>query len=310
MAEIPDYYSILEVSPLAEQETIDAAFKRLARKYHPDTSKSPNATKRMQEINEAYEVLKNPKKRKIYDRSRKFSSAKEHMGEEAAYRRAEEERRRKHEAEAARRKENIIGLIIIFLLMTLFNIVGNISSPNYASEMDNDANNYPPPIIEIVEFLTPTYTVISTRASTRIIPTNTPISSDSTFIVNNWQIRVDKVEILEEIRFLDEKINPSGRFLALFLSVTNLGTETKSFIGTFGYVDVINSNFHVYEEDIPNSITAADMWEFPYNGLDIKPQETRPILVVYDIPNDSFKYYLFPGILAENDFGEIALDLP
>jgi len=50
-----DYYSILGVSPSAESEVIEAAWKALMKKYHPDTNHSPNAALQAQLINEAYE---------------------------------------------------------------------------------------------------------------------------------------------------------------------------------------------------------------------------------------------------------------
>lgn len=62
-----NYYSILEVSPNASQEIIKIAYKNLAKKYHPDTSSSEAATTKMQEINEAYDILKDPQKRAEYD---------------------------------------------------------------------------------------------------------------------------------------------------------------------------------------------------------------------------------------------------
>jgi len=62
-----NYYKILQVDSEAEPEVIAAAYKRLALKYHPDTNKSPNALKRMQEINIAYTILSDPEKRKLYD---------------------------------------------------------------------------------------------------------------------------------------------------------------------------------------------------------------------------------------------------
>ncbi|HET9659658.1 MAG TPA: DnaJ domain-containing protein [Thermomicrobiales bacterium] len=62
-------YQVLQVDPMAEQEVVDAAYKRLALKYHPDTSKAPDASERMREIIEAYGVLTDPKKRERYDAS-------------------------------------------------------------------------------------------------------------------------------------------------------------------------------------------------------------------------------------------------
>jgi len=62
-----DYYAILGVPKNATQEEIKRAYKRLARQHHPDVNKSPGAEARFKEINEAYAVLSDPEKRKIYD---------------------------------------------------------------------------------------------------------------------------------------------------------------------------------------------------------------------------------------------------
>jgi curved DNA-binding protein CbpA len=55
------------VDPGAEEEVISAAYKRLSLKYHPDTSADGEANRRMQELNEAYAVLRDPEKRRQYD---------------------------------------------------------------------------------------------------------------------------------------------------------------------------------------------------------------------------------------------------
>ncbi len=62
-----DYYKIMGVSPEADAKDIKMAYRRLARKYHPDISKEVNAEEKFKELGEAYEVLKDPEKRKIYD---------------------------------------------------------------------------------------------------------------------------------------------------------------------------------------------------------------------------------------------------
>jgi curved DNA-binding protein CbpA len=67
MDKIKDYYRILQVDRFAETEVIQAAYKRLAKKYHPDVNPSPDATRVMKELNEAFEVLGDPQKRSSYD---------------------------------------------------------------------------------------------------------------------------------------------------------------------------------------------------------------------------------------------------
>ncbi|MGB9333242.1 MAG: DnaJ C-terminal domain-containing protein [Steroidobacteraceae bacterium] len=65
--EYRDYYKILGLERAAAAEQVKTAYRRLARKYHPDVSKEKNAEERFKEVQEAYEVLKDPEKRAAYD---------------------------------------------------------------------------------------------------------------------------------------------------------------------------------------------------------------------------------------------------
>jgi curved DNA-binding protein len=65
--EFRDYYKIMGVARDATQDEIKRAYRKLARRYHPDVSKEPDAEARFKEVGEAYEVLKDPEKRAAYD---------------------------------------------------------------------------------------------------------------------------------------------------------------------------------------------------------------------------------------------------
>ncbi len=66
--EYKDYYKIMGLESSASQEEIKRAYRKLARKYHPDVSKEPEAEAKFKELGEAYEVLKDPEKRAKYDK--------------------------------------------------------------------------------------------------------------------------------------------------------------------------------------------------------------------------------------------------
>jgi hypothetical protein len=78
----PDYYEILQVSPRAEPDIIEAAYRRLARRYHPDVNPDVAALQRMRELNRAFEILIDLRKRAEYDRRRLRALAQKAMSEQ------------------------------------------------------------------------------------------------------------------------------------------------------------------------------------------------------------------------------------
>lgn len=76
MADPPDPYKVLQVDPEADPEVIQAAYRRLAQKYHPDLAADGDAARRMVAINDAWAILRDPESRAAFDRQRALDVAK------------------------------------------------------------------------------------------------------------------------------------------------------------------------------------------------------------------------------------------
>lgn len=86
MATKRDYYEVLGVSKGASSEELKKAYRKLALEWHPDRNKSSNAHDKFKEINEAYEVLSDPKKRETYDQFGHAAAGQGPFGGSGGYR--------------------------------------------------------------------------------------------------------------------------------------------------------------------------------------------------------------------------------
>ena len=87
-----DPYKILQVDSEAEDEVIQAAYRRLAQKYHPDVATGPDAAARMAGINAAWEILRDPARRAAHDLSRRLAARNAERAAATSARPASEDR--------------------------------------------------------------------------------------------------------------------------------------------------------------------------------------------------------------------------
>lgn len=106
MTHLPDYYAILQVHHSAGKEVIDAAYRKLAAKYHPDVNASPDAAEKTKQINEAYEVLSNPERRAEYDKRSRIATGRQPL------------------AKSWRRFIPLLGLVLMLFLVARLKTLG------------------------------------------------------------------------------------------------------------------------------------------------------------------------------------------
>ncbi len=185
MAGEPNLYELLQVDRRASQEVIEAAYLRLALKYHPDVNTSRDAVLMMQKLNNAYQVLSNPVSRADYDR-RIFGAEEQPKSEE---RRSDLHTTATPQSIVPTKKKtrwnrSALVSISVLALLTLLLLIPNLSSQlpgNPSDESSADPSRFGTPIFN------PTMSVDDIRttmaginrygASTFIPPTPTPLPS-------------------------------------------------------------------------------------------------------------------------------------
>jgi len=153
--------------------------------------------------------------------------------------------------------------------------------------------------------LLPTYTPIPTRVPT---PTPFPVGS-STYVKSNmmgrfyWEISVNNIEILHQIERYGYIYKPQGRFVVLYLTVTNKANSPIKFsTNGSGNLIIRDANRISYREDLSASLHASEINNMD-NSVKINPDDSNNIVLVFDISEDSEFYtletfgsevYLFP----------------
>ena len=151
----------------------------------------------------------------------------------------------------------------------------------------------------------PTTVPIRTR-----VPNSTPMPSGRSFRVGDWELRVEKVEIVESLSTSISTRRARGRFAVVFLAATNRGLATDVHIsaGDIAVEDRYGSRSELDLSATPMALIKYDM----LGGL-IHPDETGKALAVFDIHEDAGPYTLVPGMLASSggpaDW-EVLLDIP
>lgn len=176
-----DYYDILQVNATADPDVIDAAYRRLLRRYHPDVYTGGDATERLRELNEAHAVLSDPAKRALYDRVRYYGTGEGRRPEGEAPSPPAQAQQPKHaetaRAHAARPRERrpmLIGVGLLGLTVLAVGIgIGFGVALGPASEGDDTSSRGAP--IPPSRLATPTPVATATSVPTQP-PSGAPVA--------------------------------------------------------------------------------------------------------------------------------------
>jgi len=223
------FYQILGLSKDASSGEIKSRYRKLAFKYHPDRNKSASSEEKFKEINQAYEILKDPHKRKSYDYDVRYSNAAERSRKSEKYK---QERRRSSTQNKKSVQDDRTSKYRSFIFKVAFLVFLSIFAFNYIDSLTDTYNRDS----EKVE----TYVTPSPKPTIKYIPPARPSTSPS-FVKPNTTI--------------DSKIQPSANVEPL---VDCVGPDKKHLQVTQKVCDDFNNAW----KPTPTPIARTDIFSF------------------------------------------------
>ena len=327
-----DLYQILGVKPSATSQEIKARFRYLAQAYHPDKFVGGQNKERAEEdfkrISVAYQVLSNPEKRAFYDAERLIS--KKHYQQRTKKGQRDSQTivpsRVSSQKLKRRRKKTFLFLWIVILVLVcgiislciIGSMLFNNNSPSSTDILrtTNTSVPYKTATPRLSEKIVRTITKVPTEVPASLTPLPTPQAIGESIIIAEkyndavWEISVEKIIFSNSLTspLTGSVDRASGRFAIIFLSVTNRGLSTRSFVTTTGFLNIYDAEGHVYEEHIA-SMSAREIYNID-SGLNINPDSTAHIISVFDISASSDFYIFKPASLVESNSSGLYLDIP
>lgn len=331
-----DLYKLLGISSNATNEEIKQRFRYLAQAYHPDKFASDKDKKQAEEdfkkISAAYQVLSNPDKRARYDRER-FSSEIPHQQKTQkdqrpgaqSYVRTTSATGVSSQQSKSKASKYLFWIGISFLAICGAMSVLIIGLPRLSSSTSQletatpQKTKTPKPIPSKIATKTLSAEVASVLTEVSAPPTLTPtlLAIGHSIIIREkyndtvWEISV------ESIIFSDSLTSPitgrvdkaSGRFAIIFLSVTNRGLSTDSFVSATGQLEIRDAKGKSYTEHLFAPMSAQEIYKTE-SGLNIPPDATAHIVTVFDVSKESASYILKSSNLSTSESSGLLLEVP
>lgn len=198
--------------------------------------------------------------------------------------------------------DNVISAFIDFMADAGDTIIerkmsqGLLDMINGIDQLEALAKGLPTPVPQKL----PTNTPVPTP-----FPTPTALRSGSAIIVtdgdgNDWQVRVERVEVGQAFSFDGKTEKASGRFALLFLEITNRGLSPGIFL-SFGTIELVDASGRSYGTHLMGELYAQIAYGMESSCIQVNPDATVHCLAVFDVPQGGV-YALAPGVISKDQY--------